>query len=219
MKNRRIFLQCGQSLNLDVTVCHRGQSSSSMFLLLFPYGDLLLIQAKAQLQGSCSVCTHTYTVISRMATSTDIPDLFFFSPFKWMHTQIHSQIFLPLVFFSDYIQRSGSADGDGTNIPLLCRCKLQELWQPPRSSREKLKRCGSATQPSLLQSVMNTVPVCYWEKRGSLLPHTHKYAHTFIRWSKYFTLVGCSPHDHSTWFSPLTHTHTHKHNEAHWLFY
>lgn len=162
---------------------------------------------------------HTHTVILCVATSTDILDLYFFSLHMDAHTDsqtyTHSQRFLP-PFFSDYIQHPGSTDRAGTNIPLLYQCKLQELNNRRETLVKKFKRCGSDTQPSLLLSA----PISRHEYRPCVLlgeeratvvaTQTHKYAptHTFICWSKYFTLPGSSPHDHSTQFSPLTHEHT-----------
>lgn len=124
-------------------------------------------------------------------------------------TQTHSQRFLP-AFGSDYIKHPGCTNRVGQTS--LCSISANSRGSDSRHATldNSFKRCGSTTQPRLLQSVMNTGPVCCWQKRGPLLACTqiHKKTHTFIRWSKYFTLPGCSPHDHSTQFSPVTHAHT-----------
>lgn len=74
------------------------------------------------------------------------------------------------------------------------------MWVGPHSLH-----CYS---PSWIQAL------CAADRREGRCYHTHKHTnmqqHTFTRWGKYFTLTGCSLHDHSSQFSPMMHTDTMK---------
>lgn len=166
-----------------------------------------------QLQGSYRACTHTHTYTQwYRATCTDVLDLF--SPLQMnsdTDTQTQSQRFHPLCS-SDYIKHPGCSNIDGTNIPPHYQCKCQELW-------ETAHHTGVTFEKMWVDHTAFTVTDCHehracvvlTEERATVTTHTnmHQHQHTHLRWSKYFTLPGCSPLGHSTQFSPLTSTHIH----------
>lgn len=96
---------------------------------------------------------------------------------------------------------------------LLYQCKLQELNNRRATLEKSLKDVGQthslhcySLHPS---AVMNTGPVCCWEKRGPLLLHTNTHQHTHlytganISHSLARTLTTIQLN-----FLPLTHEHT-----------
>lgn len=204
----------GRSLRLDVTVAKRSKQQQCAPASV-SWGALLSIQVMAQLQKSWeSVLTRIHSYISM--TSTDVLDLFFFPSNECTDTQTHSQRFLPL-FASDYIKHPGCTNRDGQTS--LCRISANCGSSDNRHAtlKNSWKRCGSTTQPPLLQSVMNTGPVCCRQKGGA---HTqsHKHTHLYVEANISHLLAAART---TIQFSPVTQTHTssHIHKEAHWLFY
>lgn len=204
----------GRSLRLDVTVAKRSKQQQCAPASV-SWGALLSIQVMAQLQKSWeSVLTRIHCYISM--TSTDVLDLFFFPSNECTDTQTHSQRFLPL-FASDYIKHPGCTNRDGQTS--LCRISANCGSSDNRHAtlKNSWKRCGSTTQPPLLQSVMNTGPVCCRQKGGA---HTqsHKHTHLYVEANISHLLAAART---TIQFSPVTQTHTssHIHKEAHWLFY
>lgn len=204
----------GRSLRLDVTVAKRSKQQQCAPASV-SWGALLSIQVMAQLQKSWeSVLTRIHCYISM--TSTDVLDLFFFPSNECTDTQTHSQRFLPL-FASDYIKHPGCTNRDGQTS--LCRISANCGSSDNRHTtlKNSWKRCGSTTQPPLLQSVMNTGPVCCRQKGGA---HTqsHKHTHLYVEANISHLLAAART---TIQFSPVTQTHTssHIHKEAHWLSY
>lgn len=204
----------GRSLRLDVTVAKRSKQQQCAPASV-SWGALLSIQVMAQLQKSWeSVLTRIHSYISM--TSTDVLDLFFFPSNECTDTQTHSQRFLPL-FASDYIKHPGCTNRDGQTS--LCRISANCGSSDNRHAtlKNSWKRCGSTTQPPLLQSVMNTGPVCCRQKGGA---HTqsHKHTHLYVEANISHLLAAART---TIQFSPVTQTHTssHIHKEAHWLSY
>lgn len=204
----------GRSLRLDVTVAKRSKQQQCAPASV-SWGALLSIQVMAQLQKSWeSVLTRIHSYISM--TSTDVLDLFFFPSNECTDTQTHSQRFLPL-FASDYIKHPGCTNRDGQTS--LCRISANCGSSDNRHTtlKNSWKRCGSTTQPPLLQSVMNTGPVCCRQKGGA---HTqsHKHTHLYVEANISHLLAAART---TIQFSPVTQTHTssHIHKEAHWLSY
>lgn len=204
----------GRSLRLDVTVAKRSKQQQCAPASV-SWGALLSIQVMAQLQKSWeSVLTRIHCYISM--TSTDVLDLFFFPSNECTDTQTHSQRFLPL-FASDYIKHPGCTNRDGQTS--LCRISANCGSSDNRHAtlKNSWKRCGSTTQPPLLQSVMNTGPVCCRQKGGA---HTqsHKHTHLYVEANISHLLAAART---TIQFSPVTQTHTssHIHKEAHWLSY
>lgn len=203
----------GRSLRLDVTVAKRSKQQQCAPASV-SWGALLSIQVMAQLQKWESVLTRIHSYISM--TSTDVLDLFFFPSNECTDTQTHSQRFLPL-FASDYIKHPGCTNRDGQTS--LCRISANCGSSDNRHAtlKNSWKRCGSTTQPPLLQSVMNTGPVCCRQKGGA---HTqsHKHTHLYVEANISHLLAAART---TIQFSPVTQTHTssHIHKEAHWLFY
>lgn len=203
----------GRSLRLDVTVAQRSKQQQCAPASV-SWGALLSIQVMAQLQKWESVLTRIHSYISM--TSTDVLDLFFFPSNECTDTQTHSQRFLPL-FASDYIKHPGCTNRDGQTS--LCRISANCGSSDNRHAtlKNSWKRCGSTTQPPLLQSVMNTGPVCCRQKGGA---HTqsHKHTHLYVEANISHLLAAART---TIQFSPVTQTHTssHIHKEAHWLSY
>lgn len=203
----------GRSLRLDVTVAKRSKQQQCAPASV-SWGALLSIQVMAQLQKWESVLTRIHSYISM--TSTDVLDLFFFPSNECTDTQTHSQRFLPL-FASDYIKHPGCTNRDGQTS--LCRISANCGSSDNRHAtlKNSWKRCGSTTQPPLLQSVMNTGPVCCRQKGGA---HTqsHKHTHLYVEANISHLLAAART---TIQFSPVTQTHTssHIHKEAHWLSY
>lgn len=203
----------GRSLRLDVTVAKRSKQQQCAPASV-SWGALLSIQVMAQLQKWESVLTRIHSYISM--TSTDVLDLFFFPSNECTDTQTHSQRFLPL-FASDYIKHPGCTNRDGQTS--LCRISANCGSSDNRHTtlKNSWKRCGSTTQPPLLQSVMNTGPVCCRQKGGA---HTqsHKHTHLYVEANISHLLAAART---TIQFSPVTQTHTssHIHKEAHWLSY
>lgn len=217
-QRKRCLFKCNQ-LILDAVwdwmwLWQRGQSNSSVLLLLFPEEPYYRFKSWRSSRNG-RVCSHAYTVIYPWHLLMFLT-YFFFPSNECTDTQTHSQRFLPL-FASDYIKHPGCTNRDGQTS--LCRISANCGSSDNRHAtlKNSWKRCGSTTQPPLLQSVMNTGPVCCRQKGGA---HTqsHKHTHLYVEANISHLLAAART---TIQFSPVTQTHTssHIHKEAHWLFY
>lgn len=208
-KEKRYFWKasvlCGHSLTPDVTVimCLRGRTIGSISPPPLPLWSFIADSGHTHAQWY-----HAWKHLLIILT-------YFFPAFKWMHALTHSKRFLSLFFLSFFfissIQEMPTETGQTSH-----GTKIRERPQPPRNSGEKFL---TASQASLLQSAMNTGPVCRPEKRGPLLAHKHKYAptHTFFMLEQIFHTHWLQPsRPFKSIFCPTARTRTHKRAHTQW---